>query len=251
MIRMGNPRILIRAWSNKYEGRIMTCSNRNQYLKAVIGSALLTAACAAHAKQTAYISEVISDYDGERIFIVGDDFAVDDSPPEVLLGSGEVKVESYSDQFIVGLIDFDLFAPGDYELTVVPAGTIIGAISTLLTVGAVGPEGAKGEKGDAGPRGPQGEIGPPGPAGPEGPAGSALISGWQVVHTDWLPVFAIAFCPAGKVLLSGGCNAGGDYFTSSKPTAVEGVWGWECTWENNGISHESGDGAAWAICADG
>jgi hypothetical protein len=233
-----------------------TPKTRNVILSILLGTALSQTVSA---KQNAYISEVIPDYAQNRIYVVGRDFGDGEEAPEVFLGGSLLNIETFGDQFLVGVVDFDNFVPGDYELLVAPAGQDTGSDSILLTIGAVGPTGPKGEKGDqglpgetgaAGPRGEKGEKGDPGDPGPEG---STRITGWQVVSTDWMDGIAVAVCPANKVLLGGGCNAGGDIFKSSRPVAIEGSWGWRCVFENDGgsILHENGDGAAFAICADG
>jgi len=80
--------------------------------------------------------------------------------------------------------------------------------------GPQGPVGPQGPQGPAGPQGPQGPAGPqgvPGPQGPQGPAGPSGLSGYDRGHgfrVDNVPPGsyreAIAYCPAGKVVVGGG-----------------------------------------------
>jgi hypothetical protein len=84
-----------------------------------------------------------------------------------------------------------------------------GAKGDTGATGPAGPQGAKGDKGDTGAIGPQGA---PGPTGPQGPQGIPGLSGLQYVTGSPLTLerqetgTAIAACPAGLKVISGGYN---------------------------------------------
>jgi hypothetical protein len=92
----------------------------------------------------------------------------------------------------------------------------------------VGPQGAKGNTGAQGPQGLTGATGAQGPTGATGPQGPAGYTGYQVVTADKTftdvpggtsQQWALASCPAGKVLIGGGTSTTSDegYVTSSGP----------------------------------
>jgi hypothetical protein len=98
--------------------------------------------------------------------------------------------------------------------------------------GAQGPQGSPGPQGPQGPAGPQGvpgltgpqgssgPIGPPGPRGSTGPAGTPGLSGVnQVLYTATVSSgfsgqYTTVYCPAGQVVISGGCDAAFGYSAS-------------------------------------
>jgi hypothetical protein len=76
------------------------------------------------------------------------------------------------------------------------------------------------------PRGPQGLPGPQGPAGPSLVGGSNLVSSAQVPYgPSDLVMTAIAFCPAGqRVISGGGVNIGDEQLAISMPTSDRSGW---------------------------
>lgn len=100
--------------------------------------------------------------------------------------------------------------------------------------GAMGPKGDQGAKGDTGAQGPQGPQGAQGPQGSQGPQGAPGLSGFAQVRSGSVSVpsggsaTAIADCPSGRTILSGGFTAiSGDAsnYTISQNTA-QGTTGW-------------------------
>jgi len=105
----------------------------------------------------------------------------------------------------------------------------------IATTGTAGPSGP------AGPEGPQGPPGPAGPAGPVGPAGG--FSGLEVetMTSGSIAVGGVSnmivSCPAGKVAVAGGYDAGsGIEVRTFAPAAGTGVW-----WSG------AGDPTGWAV----
>jgi len=86
--------------------------------------------------------------------------------------------------------------------------------------GAQGPAGPQGTAGLNGAQGPQGPIGTPGLQGATGPAGTPGLSGVnQVLYTSTVSdafsgQYTTVYCPAGQVVISGGCDAAYGYSTS-------------------------------------
>lgn len=70
--------------------------------------------------------------------------------------------------------------------------------------GPAGPAGPPGPEGAQGPPGPEGPAGPAGPPGPEGPPGSDAMASCQTVEVAATAQQALAVCPAGSQLISGG-----------------------------------------------
>jgi hypothetical protein len=114
------------------------------------------------------------------------------------------------------------------------------------------------QQGVAGPQGPAGPEGPAGPTGPQGPAGG--FSGYEIVTLDFtvphstvdFTYVATAFCPPGKLVISGGYEIGQDgvnEFRGSHPELVQDGEGWSV-----GVGPDEDvdvDGFVYAICVDG
>lgn len=109
-----------------------------------------------------------------------------------------------------------------------------------------GPQGPKGDNGPQGPKGDQGPQGPAGPTGPQGPAGSngvlgvtggaAAIQSGSTGSFDGKTGTAYAYCPAGKVPLSGGFDLSAQTQNSVWPAVAAsvptynsgtGLYGWK------------------------
>ena len=81
--------------------------------------------------------------------------------------------------------------------------------------GPAGPAGLKGDPGPAGPAGPAGLVGPKGDPGPQGPPGKSAVT--SVIQVTGSPVplagdgvaTAVASCPAGSSVISGGYGVDG------------------------------------------
>jgi hypothetical protein len=117
------------------------------------------------------------------------------------------------------------------------------------------------QQGVAGAPGPQGPVGPEGPAGPIGPQGPAGgFSGYEIVTLDFtvphstvdFTYVATAFCPPGKLVISGGYAIGQDgvnEFRGSHPELVQDGEGWSV-----GVGPDEDvdvEGFVYAICVDG
>ena len=116
---------------------------------------------------------------------------------------------------------------GQGTLRVIEPGTSCRANETAIDWNQVGPKGDKGDPGPQGPAGPQGEkgdtgaTGPQGPAGPAGPKGTigttavyygtsrSFSSPGNGGNPGWNYKYAVATCPAGTIVVSGGYSMGG------------------------------------------
>jgi hypothetical protein len=117
---------------------------------------------------------------------------------------------------------------------------------TPLTWNIEGQQGLPGPQGDPGPPGADGADGAPGKDGADGaqgPQGEPGISEYEIVlngpyYSSWVQ----AFCPAGKVVLGGGCFTA--YPLSLKSSYPVNDQTWKCVFDGVGYV------TAKAICAD-
>lgn len=135
-----------------------------------------------------------------------------------------------------------------------PAGTdgLIGAQGPAGETGEAGIDGADGAQGDIGPQGlsgaagpvgpsgsdgeqgAQGDVGVPGIQGPQGEPGIQGVSGLasvEIISNNWSKqvggnssnyVDGTVLCPVGKTVISGGAQAGGNYYSLSTSFPVDG-----------------------------
>jgi hypothetical protein len=118
-----------------------------------------------------------------------------------------------------------------------------------------GPRGPRGRRGPQGPGGLQGLRGPVGLVGPVGPPGLAAVRSMEVVSavspSDSSPTHtAVAMCPAGKRVVSGGADIDGDaagsirvYLNGSTPVQSPADAGWTAT----GVEDSAGFDGNWHI----
>jgi hypothetical protein len=107
--------------------------------------------------------------------------------------------------------------------------------------GQAGPPGEKGDKGDTGAAGADGATGAQGPPGPKGDKGDTGapggLAGYEVVRAGPFVVnsgtnlFAVALCPAGKVVVGGGPDADGN-ITLRKSRPQTAPHGWQVDMSN-------------------
>ena len=129
--------------------------------------------------------------------------------------------------------------------------------------GDAGPKGDTGAAGIAGPAGPQGPAGPAGPQGPQGPAGSGGSLAPSIIVRDSVDIApgrfarAIATCPPGKIMMSGGFQF--SFFdraytkiVGSEPVSLSG--GTQFGWAAEGFNDDNSSNApirriyAYALC---
>ena len=122
--------------------------------------------------------------------------------------------------------------------------------------GDAGPQGIQGERGERGLIGPTGETGAIGPQGPAGGIGRSGVSAWErVVGTSveggsGFLINAIATCPTGKNVISGGYESTGGMMS---PSAVirDNFPYTDNAWIVRSYAYDGGSYSirAWAICA--
>jgi hypothetical protein len=119
-------------------------------------------------------------------------------------------------------------AAGSHDVLVTdPAGDEVGCRGCLAVEAGAAPQ--------PGPPGPRGEEGPPGPQGPPGPAGATAVrqvAGTQVTVGRGGATTAIANCPAGTSVVSGGyklLGAGAPGSVSPIVDAASGSGSWSVT----------------------
>jgi hypothetical protein len=102
-------------------------------------------------------------------------------------------------------------------LVMAPDGTQVGCRGCLMVdPNAAGSAGPKGDTGPQGPAGPKGDTGPQGPAGRSAVTSVSHVAGNAVALTRSGAITAVASCPAGSSVISGGYEVTG----SGAPPAV-------------------------------